>query len=63
MLLLIQPPANTPGKAMEDGPSIWDPASYVGDLYEITDFGLAQPSHGGHVENGPTAGKSLSLSP
>lgn len=28
--LVIQLPANTPGKLVDDNPSIWSPATYVG---------------------------------
>lgn len=39
-LLLIQLPANVPGKAEDGGPSTWVPAILVGDQYMFTDSWL-----------------------
>lgn len=40
--LLIQFSANGLGKAEEDGPRVWGPATHMGDMEKDNGFGLAK---------------------
>lgn len=51
------------GKAAEDGPSVWIPATRMGDPDEAPGFSLASPGHCGCLASGPADGDlCLSLS-
>lgn len=40
-----QLPTNAPGRATEDGPNVWAPATHIGDLmkFQASSYRLSQP--------------------